>query len=185
MEQTRVPWRHLAQKVHRFCEYSLTRQQWFRKLLTPRERPIMQRVIFMKERDERPGVRQDKATHFPKSSRCLRLVDKSRGPLRPRFSNKSLLRSYSDGLLFGAASEIINSSASRNRVDGLVCLLLAAARSRAFSSFDTFIESVSVIIKGSQLVSNDNYQRESCARLLTGKRAGNHCSRSLIKDILA
>src|SRR5258706_8155340 len=133
----------------------------------------------------RVNFRHPDEAHCPRSSRCLRLVDGSRGPLRPRFSNKSLLRSYSDGLLFGAASEIINSSASRNRVDGLVCLLLAAARSRAFSSFETLIESVSVIIKGSQLVSNDNYQRESCARLLTGKRAGNHCSRSLVKDILA
>src|SRR5260221_13462702 len=155
-----MPWRHLTQKVHRFGQYSPTGQQRLRKLLKPCQRPIVDRVIFMKERDEGARVRQDKAAHCPRSSRCLRLVDKSRGPLRPRFSNKSLLRSYSDGLLFGAASEIINSSASRNRIDGFVCLLFAAARSRAFSSFETLIESVSVIIKGSQLVSNDNYQRK-------------------------
>src|SRR6266481_6694053 len=134
-----MPWRHLAQQVHCFGQYSLTGQQRLRKLLKPCQRPIVHRVIFMKERDQRARVRQDKAAHCPRSSRCLRLVDKSRGPLRPRFSNKSLLRSYSDGLLLGAASEIISSSAWRTRVDGFVCLLLAAARSRAFSSFDIFI----------------------------------------------
>ena len=41
--------------------------------------------------------------------------------------------------------EVLTSSASRNMVDGFVCLLFAAGGSRAFNSFETSIESVSVI----------------------------------------
>jgi hypothetical protein len=64
-------------------------------------------------------------------------------------------------LLLDPASEITSSSAWRIRVEGFVCLLFATARKRAFSSFETLIESVSVINQqGSPFVSKDNYQSD-------------------------